>query len=519
MILLTHHLAFWTALIGLIVLYRAATPGTARLGRVAVLLGLGGLVYSFVELESATATEIFGMALRDFVLLAAAGGLQLLVSLKKMPFWLSLLLTVAAVGLSSMIGKPTEEWSQPLAKTDKFADLDLPDQLDPDAELLVERREGVSEAEFVQELAALGLTAELAFDPRRKDDTELDNYYLVDLPADNQEALIEQLRQAVTIEWLEGNEVVHEVPLLVPATDVAPARPGNSFVNDPSITEQWAYDLLNLNSYHALLAKLRPVRAARIVILDTGVDAKHEDLAANYISTQVNYDNDPRGHGTHCAGIAAAVTNNGRGIAGMGGPENFTQISSIKVLTAGGIGTQATIIRGMLEAVDTGADVLSMSLGGFSSQSKQRAYNQAVKYARDNGAIVVAAAGNSNMDAGGYSPVNAGGVIGVAAIDNLSLRAPFSNKMNRIPLAVCAPGVDIYSTLPGNKYFSYSGTSMACPLVAGLVGVLKSLDPSLDTPQIYEILSTTGRELQDGDAVGPLVQPAAAVRRVAGSLY
>ncbi|MGB3545909.1 MAG: S8 family serine peptidase [Saprospiraceae bacterium] len=515
MILLTHHVAFWTALIGLIILYRTATPGAARLGRVAVLLGLGGMVYSFFGMESATATEIFGMAVRDFLLLAAAGGLQLLVSLKKMPFWLSLLLTVIAVGLSSMINKPAAAWTAPAVPTDKFAGLDVPGRLDPAAELLVERRAGVSEADFEQELMDLGLTAERAFFPSRADDTDLDNYYLVDLPAGDQDALTEQLRAAPAVEWLEGNEEVHEIPLLAPTTDVAPARPGNSFVNDPSVTEQWAYDLLGLNEYHALLAELRPVRPARIVILDTGVDAKHEDLTANYVSIQTKYDDDPRGHGTHCAGIAAAVTNNGRGIAGMGGPGNFTQISSIKVLTAGGIGTQATIIRGMLEAVDSGADVLSMSLGGFSSQSTQRAYNQAVKYARDNGAVVVAAAGNSNMDAGGYSPVNAGGVIGVAAIDNLSLRAPFSNRMERIPLSLCAPGVDIYSTLPGNRYFAYSGTSMACPLVAGLVGVLKSLDPSLDTPQIYEILSTTGRELQDGDTVGPLVQPAAAVRRVA----
>ena len=227
-------------------------------------------------------------------------------------------------------------------------------------------------------------------------------------------------------------------------------------------------------------------------------------------------DVDSNGHGTHCAGVAAGVTNNGLGIGSLAGTGDspFVEVSSVKVLSAGGMGTQKTIIAGIIEATDEGADVISLSLGGRSNQSSQRAYSAAVNYAHRNGAIVVAAAGNSNRDAKDFAPANAEGMITVAAIDQLLLRAPFSNRTENISMAIAAPGVGIYSTVPGNSYRAYSGTSMACPFVAGLIGVMKSIRPELTHSDAYRIINGTGRESSETRITGRIVQPAAALAAI-----
>jgi thermitase len=252
-------------------------------------------------------------------------------------------------------------------------------------------------------------------------------------------------------------------------------------------------------------------KRALVAILDTGVDAQHEDLKGNFRSISKKYDDDPRGHGTHCAGIAGAVTNNGVGVASLARTTEYFDITSVKVLRAQGSGTQKDIISGIIEAVDAGADVISMSLGGFSTQARQRAYNQAVRYATDKGCIVVAAAGNSNRDAAGYTPVNARGVIGVSAIDQDLQRAQFSNRVGRLDMAVAAPGVGIYSTKPDNNYNSHNGTSMATPFVSGLLGLMKSIRPDLTAKEAYQILESTGITTRNTQETGKLIQPADAV--------
>jgi thermitase len=264
--------------------------------------------------------------------------------------------------------------------------------------------------------------------------------------------------------------------------------------------------------YHLLSEnRVKPRKQALIAVLDTGIDAEHEDLAANYVSTKKDYDTDPRGHGTHCAGIIGAVTNNGRGIASYARTNDFFRITSIQVLAPRGSGTQQQVIAGMLEAADRGADVLSMSLGGFSTQSRQRAYTQAVEYVTKKGGIVVAAAGNSNRNATSFAPVNATGVIGVSAIDEELQRAVFSNRVGDLAMGLAAPGVGIYSTMPGNRYQAQNGTSMAAPYVSGVVGLLRSLQPDITAREAYELLRRTGKTTRDATNTGPLIQPYRAV--------
>ncbi|MFQ5448355.1 MAG: S8 family serine peptidase, partial [Saprospiraceae bacterium] len=258
----------------------------------------------------------------------------------------------------------------------------------------------------------------------------------------------------------------------------------------------------------------KPVKKTRLAILDTGVDASHEDLADNFVSTRKKYDYDKSGHGTHCAGIAAAVSNNNKGIASFSRNNAFVEVTSIKVLSDAGYGSQKMIIDGILEAADNGADVISLSLGGPSSDSKQRAYKKAVDYANRKGAIVLVAAGNSKTNARRYAPANTPGVIAVSAVDTLLRRASFSNFVQDLGMAVAAPGVKIYSTFPGNQYKTLNGTSMAAPYVSGLVSLMKSLRPGLTTRQVFNILNKTGMETKGKKETGRLIQPAVAVREL-----
>ncbi len=121
------------------------------------------------------------------------------------------------------------------------------------------------------------------------------------------------------------------------------------------------------------------------------------------------------------------------------------------------------------------------------------------------------AAGNSNRNAKDYAPVNTKGVIGVSAVDQELNRAAFSNFVSDIPMGIAAPGVGVYSTMPGDKYAALSGTSMATPYVAGLLGMMKSLRPSLTTSEAYDLLKKTGKETKSTDLTGYFIQPKAVI--------
>lgn len=346
--------------------------------------------------------------------------------------------------------------------------------------------------------------------------TDLDDYILMDIPNNTQSALLlESLKRLPFVEYVEANEVIQLSPIETQKVTKNPIGVKPDFrLNDPAVDQLWSFPAMQMDQLYDLLEskKVKPKKRALVAILDTGVDSKHEDIKANFKSIQKSSDDDPKGHGTHCAGIAGAVSNNGKGIASYSRDNSFVQISSYKVLGKMGYGTQQTIIKGITKAADAGADVISLSLGGASNDSRQKAYTQAVQYANKKGTIVIAAAGNSNSNSKNYSPVNADGIIGVSAVDKDLNRASFSNVVQDIKMGVAAPGVGIYSTIPGNQYATYNGTSMATPYVAGLVGLLKSIDPSLDTKTVYDILRNTGTSTQSPRETGAFIQPHAAVK-------
>jgi thermitase len=241
---------------------------------------------------------------------------------------------------------------------------------------------------------------------------------------------------------------------------------------DPGFGSQWgltriqasqAWDVTTSNS------------GVTIAILDTGIDASHEDLAAKVVAVQ-NFTtsgtaDDNYGHGTHVAGIAAASTNNTVGVAGAG---YSASLMNGKVLDDTGSGYYSWIISGIKWAADNGAEVINMSLGGSGGSTALKA---AIDYAWGKGVVVVAAAGNSGSSAPSY-PAYYSNCIAVAATDTNDVKASWSNYGSSW-VDVAAPGVGIYSTLPdhanqmgGTNYGSLSGTSMATPFVAGQAALI-----------------------------------------------
>ena len=118
------------------------------------------------------------------------------------------------------------------------------------------------------------------------------------------------------------------------------------------------------------------------------------------------------------------------------------------------------------------------------------------------------------MNATGFAPANATGAITVSAIDADLNKATFSNYISDLNMGIAAPGVGIYSTIPNNQYAAYNGTSMATPYVAGLVGLMRSIDPNLTTTEVYDILDRTGRNTKNTDLTGKLILPHAAIKAV-----
>ena len=245
----------------------------------------------------------------------------------------------------------------------------------------------------------------------------------------------------------------------------------------------------------------------KIAIIDTGVDMSHPDLQANidqagarnFVEANQPPDDD-FGHGTHVAGIAAAVGDNGQGAAGVA---HRAKILPIRVLGVDGTGDTWDTIAAIEYATERGAAVINLSLG---SADASEAEAEAILRATEAGTVIVAAAGNEAGD-GNYLeyPASYPGVISVAAVDPDLRRAPFSNYNSWVTIA--APGVDIFSTIPVRMsplqpYGYLSGTSMAAPFVAGAAALLAAQYPSWTPGQIGDRLKRMARDLTPaGDPV------------------
>ena len=306
----------------------------------------------------------------------------------------------------------------------------------------------------------------------------------------------------------------------------SPSNAVNQAVNQSdaviaSPIDRWRLDLIKApNAW----AQGYTGKGVTVAVLDGGVDYTHPDLQQNIWTNPreipnngidddhngfiddvhgwnfINQSNDPNdsvydGHGTHVAGIIAAA-NNGFGVTGVA---YNAKIMPIKVIE--GVDTADTnVANGIRYAVQNGAKVINISLGKEPGAPVSADLQAAMQVANQAGAVIVIAAGNRRQKMGAIAPDNPadyaasqGIGIAVGAIDINHQLAIDSNPagINRLPYVV-APGVDVRSTVPGNSYATYSGTSMATPHVAGVVALMLSANPHLTPAQVSEILMGTG---------------------------
>ena len=332
----------------------------------------------------------------------------------------------------------------------------------------------------------------------------LDRTYILDVPAGTDAASM-----VASFEGLAAVESASTVG--IGSVAVVP--------NDPQFVDQW--HLLNsgqtggtagvdIGAPEAWDIHSGVPGAVTIAIVDNGVTL-HEDYAdlivnsINTVDLSTNYgDTDPPSscpHGTHVAGIAAAMGNNGLGVSGMYWGANILRA---RVLNGCG-GTWPPVADGIIWATDNGADVINVSLQFYNLLPNELVmFEAAVDYAHDNGVFVVAAAGNwAGFDVA--HPAEFENVMAVAATTDTDNLAIFSNKGPE--LSVAAPGEDIWSTWPqlGNKYEFNSGTSMASPVVAGLAALIKSYLPGATPDDIWALiednvidLGTPGHDIEFG---------------------
>jgi len=294
--------------------------------------------------------------------------------------------------------------------------------------------------------------------------------------------------------------------------------PGSGPVNDPLFPHQWALDQMNTPEAWA-----RGATGANttIAVVDTGVDLQHPDLSSKIVAghdfVASNGDcpagpQDENGHGTHVAGIAAAVTDNGIGVAGVA-PD--AKIMPVRVLDADGSGASDDVAAGIVWAADHGAEVINLSLGELPIVGQLEPLNAeieaAVTHAWDRGSLVVAAAGNETFPLCSY-PSFADHAVCVGATESRGLPSYYSNfPNNKTMLGFRAPGgvgsvfceddEDIWSTMwPGSTYDctgsgslsgydTLAGTSMASPQVAGVAALLSG--QGLTNQQIVDRLKAT----------------------------
>ncbi len=300
----------------------------------------------------------------------------------------------------------------------------------------------------------------------------------------------------------------------VASVELDRTRAAEGAPDDTRYADQWALPRIGWDSVYGTAA---PSGSATVAILDTGVDTTHPDLDGVVVSgasfvTGAPWSSDTNGHGTAMAGIVAAETGNGAGIAGVG----FAGVSvmPVTVLGADGTGRDSDIIEGLVWATDHGADV---ALLAFSATGYSAALQAAIDYAWGHGVVVVAATGNDGSTTLTF-PAADRGVIGVSSTDASDALSTSSNFGASVFLA--APGEGILTTATGGGYASVSGTSAAAAHVAGAAALVAAFDPSASNGVIVgrlarnaaaagtqaetgngrlDLARALGRHLDDGD--------------------
>jgi type VII secretion-associated serine protease mycosin len=260
--------------------------------------------------------------------------------------------------------------------------------------------------------------------------------------------------------------------------------------NDPLLDQQWGLTAIGAPS----VWKITRGAGVTVAVIDSG-SGPHPDLDANldagrtmfgFIDSAGVSDIDKAGHGSHVAGIIAAVADNAIGGSGVA-PQS--RILPIRVLDAQGSGDSKDVSKAVRFAVDSGAKVINISLGGSNESTSLTA---AIQYAVDRNVLVVAAAGNGAADSPPKWPGASDLTIAVTAVDRNNSATSFDQRGDYIDLA--APGASILSTA-SNDYKIQSGTSMAAAFVTGAAALLFAAQPSITAAQVRDVLQRTATDI------------------------
>lgn len=293
--------------------------------------------------------------------------------------------------------------------------------------------------------------------------------HVVDLSAHGSEkATIERLLKNPHIKYAELDRLVSP----------------NFVANDPYLGSEW-----HLNKVGAPGAWDTTQGGGIIIaILDSGVDGTHPDLAAQMVPGFNFMDNntntaDVNGHGTAVAGVAAAASNNGLGVAGVAGQ---AKIMPVRIADANAYAYYSTIAQGITYAADHGARIANCSYGGVAGSA---AIQSAAQYMKSKGGLVFVSAGNNGVDEN-IAPTTT--MIAVSATDETDNRTSWSSYGNFVSLA--APGIT-YTTSRGGNYDQWMGTSFSSPLAAGVAALMMAAKPTLDSVQIEKLLFATAADI------------------------
>ena len=297
------------------------------------------------------------------------------------------------------------------------------------------------------------------------------------------------LKNNPNVEYIEEDQIRYPIALTTPSTGT-PYLTGQSV---PYGIKQVQADLLP-DTY---------VGNRKVCIIDSGIDRAHEDLVGNSANMSGQYDSgtgnwytDENSHGTHVAGTIAGVNNSGMGVVGVNSNKRL-KLHIVKVFSAGGWAYSSTLSSAANQCAAAGANVISMSLGGSSSNTTE---SNTFASLASRGVLSIAAAGNAGNTAISY-PAGYASVMMVGAVDEFKQWASFSQYNTKMEIA--GPGVSVLSTVPlavkGTKYAYFNGTSMATPHVAAVAALVWSYYPSCTGPQIR---ATLGKSAQDLGTAG-----------------
>lgn len=284
----------------------------------------------------------------------------------------------------------------------------------------------------------------------------------------------------------------------VELTEPKPQDRIHTLPNDPLASKLWYLAYVKAEQAWAMMPQGSPM--TKVAIVDNAVNPNHVDLVANMLPGRdvADNDDDPAPpvnpdiifwHGTHTAGTAGAVMNNEVGIAGMSPYIGIIPIKTTKDENQGAIIDNG--YEGVQWALLQGAHIISMSWG---NPDYSQVNADVIDAAYNAGAILVSSSGNENIEAMRY-PCSFPGVVCVAATDTLGRRADFSNYGAWV--TVSAPGTGIHSTIRGSGYISWEGTSMATPMVAGLLALGRSYAPGASSLQLTDCLISTATPVAD----------------------